>query len=130
VDAWRVRPGHIDNHWLDCLVGSAVGASMQGAVLAGSGGDAKPRERRRVSFAELQRRSRAHVSLDLSPHRFATENPALSVEGYHIAVRGSVRDDGPPVSASKLKVVTGDSGSVTVRARCHQSRRPRLWCEI
>jgi hypothetical protein len=35
VQEWRIRPQHPDNHWLDCLVGSAVAASMQGCVLAG-----------------------------------------------------------------------------------------------
>ena len=30
VDEWRVRPNGGDNHWLDCLVGCAVAASMQG----------------------------------------------------------------------------------------------------
>ncbi|MCA9251618.1 MAG: hypothetical protein KDA54_10850, partial [Phycisphaerales bacterium] len=29
VDIWKQRPG-LDNHWFDCLVGSAVAASMVG----------------------------------------------------------------------------------------------------
>ena len=33
VDEWKIRPSHPDNHWLDCLVGCAVGASMQGVEL-------------------------------------------------------------------------------------------------
>ncbi len=33
VDEWKVRPSRPDNHWLDCLVGCAVGASIQGAEL-------------------------------------------------------------------------------------------------
>ena len=33
VDEWRVRPGSPDNHWLDCLVGCAVAASMCGCEL-------------------------------------------------------------------------------------------------
>ncbi|MCC7407363.1 MAG: phage terminase large subunit family protein, partial [Phycisphaeraceae bacterium] len=38
VDEWKLRlPGAgRDNHWLDCLVGCAVGASMQGCVLFGT----------------------------------------------------------------------------------------------
>jgi hypothetical protein len=36
VDEWRARPGHFDNHWLDCLVGCAVAASIAGARLAGA----------------------------------------------------------------------------------------------
>jgi len=36
VDEWKAKPGNPDNHWLDCLVGCAVAASMQGAVLFGT----------------------------------------------------------------------------------------------
>lgn len=40
VDEWQLtRPG-TDNHWLDCLVGCAVAASIQGTVLPGTGGGA------------------------------------------------------------------------------------------
>ncbi len=35
VDEWKLRPSRPDNHWLDCLVGCAVGASIQGASLPG-----------------------------------------------------------------------------------------------
>jgi hypothetical protein len=34
VHEWKARPSKQDNHWLDCLVGCAVGASMQGCVTA------------------------------------------------------------------------------------------------
>ncbi|RMH70460.1 MAG: hypothetical protein D6685_00015 [Bacteroidetes bacterium] len=37
VDEWKLRVGGADNHWLDCLVGAAVAASVQGAVLFGTG---------------------------------------------------------------------------------------------
>ena len=57
VDEWKLRPERSDNHWLDCLVGCAVAASMQGATLLGTGGTA-PVKRPRVSFADLQRRRR------------------------------------------------------------------------
>jgi hypothetical protein len=57
VDEWKQRPERGDNHWLDCLVGCAVAASIQGAVLEGTGGTIAAR-RERVSFAELQRRRR------------------------------------------------------------------------
>jgi hypothetical protein len=33
VDEWRSRPGRLDNHWFDCLVGAAVAASMLGCEL-------------------------------------------------------------------------------------------------
>ena len=52
VDEWKLRVAGIDNHWLDCLVGSAVAASMEGAVLFGT--DAKPRKRKRIRLSELQ----------------------------------------------------------------------------
>ena len=57
MDEWKQRPERGDNHWLDCLVGCAVAASMQGAVLFGTDGTA-PAKRERVSFAAMQRRSR------------------------------------------------------------------------
>lgn len=34
VDEWKIRPQHGDNHWLDCLAGCAVCASMQGSALS------------------------------------------------------------------------------------------------
>jgi len=45
VDEWKLRVDGLDNHWLDCLVGTAVAASMHGAVLFGTdtGAVAKPR---------------------------------------------------------------------------------------
>ncbi|QDU76909.1 Phage terminase large subunit (GpA) [Bremerella volcania] len=58
VDEWKMRPERGDNHWFDCLVGCAVAASIQGAVLAGTGSAFGPAKRERVSFAELQRRRR------------------------------------------------------------------------
>ena len=57
VDEWKPRgPGH-DNHWLDCLVGSCVAASIEGATLPEAGGPAAKREQ--VSFREMQARARA-----------------------------------------------------------------------
>jgi len=56
VDEWKLRVDGLDNHWLDCLVGSAVAASMQGAVVFGT--DVKSAPRRRIRLSELQRSSR------------------------------------------------------------------------
>jgi len=53
VDEWKLRAEGVDNHWLDCLVGCAVAASMRGAVLFGTKG--QPRARKRGSFAARQR---------------------------------------------------------------------------
>jgi hypothetical protein len=35
VDVWKGRVNVVDNHWFDCLVGCAVGASMLGCSLPG-----------------------------------------------------------------------------------------------
>jgi len=56
VDEWKLRVDGLDNHWLDCLVGLAVAASIQGAVLFGT--DAKTAPRRRVKLSDLQRARR------------------------------------------------------------------------
>lgn len=34
VDEWKLRPQRGDNHWLDCLAGCAVCASIQGSALS------------------------------------------------------------------------------------------------
>jgi len=58
VDEWKLRATRPDNHWLDCLVGCAVGASIQGAGLPGVAALAvQPRKPLRLS--QLQRGKRA-----------------------------------------------------------------------
>lgn len=57
VDEWKLRPEATDNHWLDCLVGSAVAASIQGAILPGTDAVAVTK-RPRLKLSELQRRTR------------------------------------------------------------------------
>lgn len=54
VDEWKIRAGGPDNHWLDCLVGCAVAASIQGAVLPGTDAKIAP-VRQRLRLSELQR---------------------------------------------------------------------------
>jgi hypothetical protein len=54
VDEWKMRPEQSDNHWLDCLVGAAVAASMQGAVLFGTDGVASPK-RKAIRLSDVQR---------------------------------------------------------------------------
>jgi hypothetical protein len=54
VDEWKLRATRPDNHWLDCLVGCAVAASVQGAGLPG----VEVRTfglRQRLRLSELQR---------------------------------------------------------------------------
>jgi hypothetical protein len=46
VDAWQQKADRPDNHWLDCLVGCAVAASMLGVTLPGQ--ESGRRERRKV----------------------------------------------------------------------------------
>jgi phage terminase large subunit GpA-like protein len=62
-DKWRERPHRPDNHLLDCLVGSAVAASVQGVTFdsgAAAGFEAPRVEPKKVmSFSEMQRAARA-----------------------------------------------------------------------
>ena len=55
VDEWKLRPEASENHWLDCLVGCAVAASIQGAVLFGTG-QIVTLPRPRIRLSDLQRR--------------------------------------------------------------------------
>jgi hypothetical protein len=52
VDEWKLRLSGSDNHWLDCLAGAAVAASMQGVVLFGT--DTKAVQRQRVRLSAIQ----------------------------------------------------------------------------
>jgi hypothetical protein len=54
VDEWKLRVTRPDNHWLDCLVGCAVAASIQGASLPGVEGRT-PGPRQRLRLSEIQR---------------------------------------------------------------------------
>ena len=47
------RASKPDNHWLGCLVGCAVAASIQGVVLLGADGGQKT-EQRRMKLSDLQ----------------------------------------------------------------------------
>lgn len=60
VDEWALKPGVADNHWLDCVVGCAVAGSVLGAKLEAAGYTSKVK-RKRVSFAEMQRKARERV---------------------------------------------------------------------
>jgi phage terminase large subunit GpA-like protein len=50
VNEWKLRPGR-DNHWWDCIVGSAVAASIAGASIPGQ---VQLRRTKRISYAEAQ----------------------------------------------------------------------------
>ena len=57
VDEWKIRAGGPDNHWLDCLVGCAVAASILGAVLPGTDARAAP-ARAPIRLSELRKGKR------------------------------------------------------------------------
>jgi hypothetical protein len=57
VDEWKQRPEQPDNHWLDCLVGTSVGASMLGCVLPGTDATVALKSGR-MSFRDLQHKKR------------------------------------------------------------------------
>jgi len=64
VHEWRPKPSKPDNHWLDCLVGCAVAASMAGVKAAGE--SAAGRQRKRYSQKDLTRRE---VSASIEPQQ-------------------------------------------------------------
>jgi hypothetical protein len=56
LEEWSIRPGAADNHWLDCLVGCAVGAALEGCALDGAGAPPRGPAPRKESWAEVQKR--------------------------------------------------------------------------
>lgn len=54
VDEWKERPDRPDNHWLDGLVGCAVGASMLGATLPSQATAAAPKPIRLSEIYKLK----------------------------------------------------------------------------
>ena len=55
VDEWKLRPESFDNHWLDGLVGCAVGASMGGVGLACAGVPEKASPKAMIRLSDLRR---------------------------------------------------------------------------
>jgi hypothetical protein len=55
IQEWKHEPTRPDNHWLDCLVGCAVPASICGVSLPGMDSKAK-HPRKKYTQAEFQRR--------------------------------------------------------------------------
>ncbi len=56
VDEWKLKPQSSDNHWFDCLVGCAVAASIQGAVLPGTQ-DLEKKPRQRIKLSEIKKKT-------------------------------------------------------------------------
>ncbi|MFI4860248.1 MAG: terminase gpA endonuclease subunit [Phycisphaerales bacterium JB063] len=59
VQEWSLRPSRPDNHWLDCLVGCAVAASMCGVRFGIEEVDRPTRPRIRLSSIQQRRSSHA-----------------------------------------------------------------------
>ena len=55
VDEWKIKPEHFDNHWLDCIAGAAVAASIDGVSLEDAGA-IRGERRERVKLSDLQKR--------------------------------------------------------------------------
>lgn len=55
VDEWKLKATRPDNHWLDCLVGCAVAASMEGSKLFGTEFNTVHRTTR-IKLSELQQK--------------------------------------------------------------------------
>lgn len=53
VDEWKIRPERPDNHWLDCLAGACVAASMAGVKLKEQRQELPKRKRRRGTVAKI-----------------------------------------------------------------------------
>lgn len=54
LDEWQIKPDRRDNHWWDCLVGSACAASVLGCTFLASGEAGKPK-RERVKLSDIKR---------------------------------------------------------------------------
>lgn len=57
VDEWKLRPEAHGNHWLDGILGCAVAASIEGAVLPGTQEGTAPK-RERIKLPDLRRSRR------------------------------------------------------------------------
>ena len=60
VDEWKIRANRHDNHWFDCLVGCAVGASIQGASLDTLTG-CKMKQTEIIKLSDLQKCHRKRI---------------------------------------------------------------------
>lgn len=56
VEEWKMRPNQRENHWLDCIVGCAVAASVQGVAFSASGLPVeKPEPPKPIKLSDMQR---------------------------------------------------------------------------
>ncbi len=59
IEEWRLRPGERENHWWDCLVGSAVAASVAGVQWNVSGVQPPEKPAKKKSLSEIAAEKRA-----------------------------------------------------------------------
>ena len=57
-DKWSLKPTVRDNHLLDCVVGCAVGASVQGLTWQADGSERKQEPRLKMKLSDLQKQKR------------------------------------------------------------------------
>lgn len=57
-DKWSPRLEHADNHWLDCLVGTAVAASVQGLLIPTGGVPTVEVEEKPIKLSDIQKAKR------------------------------------------------------------------------
>jgi len=55
VDEWKERLSRPDNPWLDCLVGAAVAASIEGVALKEAAAVTQRRPRKRLTAEDIRR---------------------------------------------------------------------------
>lgn len=58
VDEWKLRPDAHDNHWLDCIVGATVAASIQGVVLPTSNLDKEKKKTLKLSDIQKNKKNK------------------------------------------------------------------------
>lgn len=75
-DKWSMRPDRNDNHWLDCLVGAAVAASVAGVAINTTGSIEKPEYKKPISLRELQEKQRKEK--EQSPTVPKVESPSAT----------------------------------------------------
>ena len=63
VDEWKMAALVVDNHWLDCIVGAAVGASIVGVELFKS----EKKVKQKLKLSQIQKDKKGMASSHWSP---------------------------------------------------------------
>ena len=64
MDEWKLRPERNDNHWLDCISGCAVCASMLGSTLPEFGAALKRKAPMLGRLSDMQKGKRQSIMQD------------------------------------------------------------------